>query len=230
VKTLIIALLLTLAPALDAQERLDPVWLTLDLDHVAATYPDGECTQLSTQGGMHGQHFISYGLTDTINEPETVGFIVRGEVEFFAYSEFLEQNFWTMGYAKPSADYSLITFKYARQPGRSIKNVGIALRPFTSDFRTHNGSICVDAAFVWYPRADVNGQPLQQAEQQRIRDSINTHPCEWRSVTGALLYTNTALEIEELKPQMWLQGPEGFFWNGRFICYRKGRSAMEVAR
>lgn len=146
---LLILLVLTVAPSLDAQEELYPVWLTKDL-----IVTDTGCTMMFPTGGQYGQHTLSFGLDPSKGEPDSVGFHVSGDAEFYAYSEWLEGNHWTLGYARPRD--GMITFKYSKQSeGHRSKNVGIALHPHTKDFGKNQYYICVKAAFAWYPTARI---------------------------------------------------------------------------
>jgi hypothetical protein len=95
-------------------------------------------------------------------------------------------NQLNLGYEKNRA--GSITFKYQKQIDKRAYCVGVAVSQFTSEGDIQRGTVCIDAAYAWYPTLSV---------REQITDVfIDVQQAEWYDETGRILFYGTRKELQ----------------------------------
>lgn len=198
-KTLLAVLLLTVAPPLDAQDKIaltKVIWAPTSQDFSRAVYEDGDCAKIEA-GKDNLLWYISYELPIKYPAPDSVTFVLSHNCEFTVFSE------WSRGNQKilqtvPGAGAGSFTFQYGFH--RYPFAVGVSVSGMNSQ-GPQTGVVCLDAAYAWYSTATVD-------TTERL---INVQRVQWYDVAGAPNFYGTRKELQK-------SGLKGMFFsvNGKY--------------
>jgi hypothetical protein len=236
-KTLIIALLLSLAPELNAQA---PQLLQMD----TTTYgpvtnwiggSDGENGSGVKQVGQRpGLAFMMWHLPT--DKPDSLRFVFRSNTPVQLWTlNCGENDYCRLKCGLISDTFVSVTVAYEqRDPSTCYAATGLA----TCALRTpdSNGYIEVDAVYAVWATPDtattltVNADSLE-SEEAEFRAWRAMHPCKWYTVAGAVYLEGTTTQLEQLRPKVALYGshrysngkvwPGSVTWTGTAFCVRR---------
>jgi hypothetical protein len=153
---LLFLLTLTVAPSIDAQEKVlltNVVWRPSDVPASKVTYEDGDCGEM-TAGYDQKLWHIDFELP--FGEPDSVSFVVNANCEFDLHSGYTPHDQWPLGFAKNIS--GTVTMPYQKQPNKKAYCVGISVSAYQRDGAIQYGTVCLDAAYAWYSTLSIREQ------------------------------------------------------------------------
>ncbi len=145
-----------------------------------AAYEDGECA-LMEAGYKNLGWYIAYELPDH-RAPDSVTFVLSANCEFYLFSGWSHNNHKVLGYSKNTSGDVTVAY----QSFKRDYCVGVSVSGLTQLGDIQYGTVCVDAAYAWYPTLAVD--PVQTL--------IEVQQVQWYTVDGRPAFYGTRKEIK----------------------------------